>query len=83
MPEGWLELVAHELAVDVKVDASPLLETAREVAHNVERKATPLTTYLIGVAVGQSNADADLHALCARVSRLAREWESDADGRTS
>ena len=83
MPEAWLDVVARELAVNTKVDAGPLLGTAREIAHNVERKQTPLTTFLLGVAVGQQGANADLVALCERVSELARAWGTDADGRTS
>lgn len=83
MPEGWLDVVARELQVDVAVDPGPLLSTARDVAHKVERKATPLTTFLIGVAVGQRGADVDLPTICERVSELARAWETDADGRTS
>lgn len=83
MPEGWLDVVARELEVDVQVDPGPLLDTARDVAHNVERKATPLTTFLIGVAVGQGRGGAELTALCERVSELALAWDPDADGRTS
>ena len=83
MPEGWLDVVARELDIDATVDPGPLLSTARDVAHNVERKATPLTTFLIGIAVGQRGAEVELEALCRRVSELARAWDSDADGRTS
>lgn len=83
MREPWLDLVARELSVDADVEAGPLLQTARDVAHNVERKATPLTTFLIGVAIGRAGTDGDLSVLCERVSELARAWESssDADGR--
>ena len=83
MSKGWLDAVARELNIDAAVDPGPLLSTARDVAHNVERKATPLTTFLIGVAVGQRGADVNLQSVCERVSDLARAWESDADGRTS
>lgn len=83
MSKGWLDAVARELNIDAAVDPGPLLSTARDVAHNVERKATPLTTFLIGVAVGQRGADVNLQSVCERVSELARAWESDADGRTS
>ena len=31
--------------------AEQLLDVAREVAHNVERKATPLAAFLVGAAV--------------------------------
>lgn len=83
MTERWLDVVGTELGVEVSFDDAALLGTAREVAHRVERKATPLTTFLIGVAIGKSQTETDLGDLCARVSRLAQQWESsrDADGR--
>ena len=34
-----------------------LLRTSRDVAHRVERKATPLAAYLVGIAVGRSVAE--------------------------
>lgn len=82
MTDQWLDIVARDLGVDVEVDQRSLLATAREVAHRVERKATPLTTFLIGVAAGRGSGDTDVVALCARVNELAAEWESsrDADG---
>ena len=82
MPEGWLDVVASELQIDEEVDPEPLLDTARNVAHNVERKATPLTTFLIGVAAGR-RPDVDVATLCKRVSELALAWDADADGRPS
>ena len=33
------------------------LDAAREVAHRVERKATPLAVYLLGAAAGRRMAD--------------------------
>lgn len=83
MPEGWLELVSRELGIDVEIELGALLDTARDVAHNVERKATPLTTFLLGVAVGRSRGESDLPRLCERVSALALRWGQDADGRPS
>jgi hypothetical protein len=83
MTDEWLALVARDLGVDVEIDQRPLLAMAREVAHRVERKATPLTTFLIGVAIGSGSEARDIDALCARVTELAEEWESsrDAHGR--
>ena len=72
MADPWLEHVAKELAVEADVPVDALLDAARVVAHSVERKATPLTTYLIGVAVSNGG---DPEELCARVAALAREWD--------
>jgi hypothetical protein len=39
-----------------EVDVAELLELSREAAHSIERRAAPITTYLIGVAVGRGRA---------------------------
>ena len=78
---SWLEHVATELAVDADIPEDALLDAARVVAHSVERKATPLTTYLIGLAAASEGADAA--TLSRRVIELARAWDgenADADG---
>ena len=71
--DEWLRELAADLGIDDDVAVEPLLDTARVVAHSVERRATPLTTYLIGVAVGRTGAD--LEQLCQRVAELANRWE--------
>jgi hypothetical protein len=50
----WTDQLARTLGV-APIDAAlegPLLTASREVAHRVERKDTPLSTYLLGVAAG-------------------------------
>ena len=53
----WLTRLAAELgADDVPLDEAAvrdLLDLTREAAHTVERVAGPLTTFLVGVAVGR------------------------------
>ena len=53
----WLAAVAAELDVaDAALDPDAvrtLLDVTRDCAHQVERVAAPLTSYLIGVAVGR------------------------------
>ncbi len=54
----WTYRLAETLGV-TRIDPaqeSSLLRASREIAHRVERKDTPLTTYLIGVAVGTATA---------------------------
>lgn len=54
--ESWIDRLATALGEEplapTEVDA--LLDAAREVAHGVERRVTPLTTFLLGVAVGRN-----------------------------
>ncbi len=59
----WLDRLAAELGTDDVVPDEAarrdLLDLTREVAHGVERVAGPLTTFLVGVAVGRGASLAD------------------------
>jgi hypothetical protein len=73
----WLAQVAALLGVsekDVPVDA--LLSLTREVAHNVERKSAPLTTFLIGLAAGKS--DVEVTELINKITAAVNEWDANA-----
>ena len=50
--EDWTARAAAELGIDVPPSLL-LLDLSREVAHRVVRPAAPVTTYLLGVAVGR------------------------------
>jgi hypothetical protein len=52
-----------------------MLDVARDVAHQVERRATPVTTYLMGVAVGGGMPE---EVAVERVRALVEGW-SGAD----
>lgn len=69
---SWLNAVRAELGIaDVQLDNNDihtLLDLARDSAHEVERLAAPLTTYLVGMAVGRGEA---LGAAAAKVTALA------------
>jgi hypothetical protein len=68
---GWLDELAAALGIDPlgPDETSDLLDAAREVAHGVERKVTPLAAFLLGmaaerrVAAGQGRDDALAGAL--------------------
>lgn len=50
----WIDELASELGVasPANEENSALLQSAAEVAHHVERKATPVAMFLLGLAVG-------------------------------
>ncbi|HET9672348.1 MAG TPA: DUF6457 domain-containing protein [Actinomycetota bacterium] len=54
-----MNALANELRLGSlsKHEADHLLAASREVAHRVERKATPLAMYVVGLAVGRQLAD--------------------------
>lgn len=67
----WLNALAHSLQTP---DGAPddhairtLLDLARDAAHGIERPAAPLTTFLVGVAVGRG---ATLEAAAGTASAL-------------
>jgi hypothetical protein len=70
--EAWLGEVGGALGVpveDVLPDAlrAQLLDLTGDIAHNVMRLAVPLTSYLIGVAVGRGASPDDALRIVASV----------------
>ena len=67
----WLDTLSHELGLtELTVDdelVRTLLDVARDAAHEVERVAAPLTTFLLGVAVGRG---AELRAVAQTATAL-------------
>jgi hypothetical protein len=79
MTDAWLADVGRSLDVDTDViDVDSLLRLARDVAHGVERKAAPLTTFVVGYAAGARGADSDGVAELARLIRDMCPPEEDA-----
>ena len=81
--DKWLEHVARELGVQEAAATEALLDAAKVVAHTVERRATPVTTYLIGLAAAKEGAGpAEIEAICSRVVELARAWAPEDEIRS-
>ncbi len=83
--EEWTAVVSRELGLEDTVDPDTMtklvLDLARDVAHGVARPAAPLTTYLVGVAVGRrADGGAALPAVAAEVVELVRGWSNDRPG---
>lgn len=81
--DQWLAAVSAELGIDGPAldhdTVQTLLDLARDAAHEVERVAAPLTTFLVGVAVGRGG---DLGAVAAQTTALARGVGSGPNGAT-
>ncbi|HNE88604.1 MAG TPA: DUF6457 domain-containing protein [Actinomycetota bacterium] len=71
--QKWLDAVKKELGVEAEIDVDLILDVAKDAAHNVQRPAAPVTTYLLGLAVG---AGADPAEAAAKIAILAQEWDS-------
>jgi hypothetical protein len=81
--DDWLVKAATTLGVDpVDDDAQErLLGAARDVAHGVERKLTPIATFLLGAAVERRVAGGEDRAAAfdAAIADLERTIDADHD----
>jgi hypothetical protein len=74
--DDWINTVCAELGIDrSSVDERAILGLARDVAHQVDRPAAPLTSFLLGLAVG---AGQPLAGTVERLSALAAGWADDS-----
>ena len=75
--DQWLQALSAELGIDdITFDndtVHTLLDLARDTAHEVERVAAPLSTFLVGVAVGRGET---IGGASARATALAMDHES-------
>jgi hypothetical protein len=86
--DTWLARLSTELDVaDLALDddaVHTLLDLARDAAHEVERPAAPLSTFLVGVAVGRGHsldgAAAAATALALSVNRPKPDSDPSTDG---
>ena len=69
--DKWIEEVKKELGLSLDLDIESILDIARDAAHTVERKAAPVTTFLLGYAVAEG---ADIEAATNKIAELAKNW---------
>jgi Domain of unknown function (DUF6457) len=76
--DDWIVELAAALDIPRDaVDASLLLDLARDAAHSVARPAAPLTTFMVGLAAGLRGGDARAVAVAAATAqRLAQRTHS-------
>ena len=74
----WIDELCDVLDVETEVDEGLVLDLARAAAHNVERTAAPITTYLLGLAAGAGARPERIEALAARAQILAEGWDRPA-----
>lgn len=54
---SWAAELAAELDVEQPIDVDAILKLAADAAHGIMRPAAPLTTFLVGIAIGQAGGD--------------------------
>ena len=73
--DDWTAAICAELGLDPgDVHQKTVLNLARVAAHTVDRPAAPLTTYILGIAVGRGKP---LEETAAKIQELARGWPAD------
>lgn len=77
----WIDELCDVLDVEADdIDEALVLDLARVAAHNVERPAAPITTFMLGLAAGARKADPEeIERLAARAQALAEGWDRPAD----
>jgi hypothetical protein len=76
----WIDELCDALDVEVDIDEALILDLAREAAHNVDRPAAPITTFLLGYAAATFDGDPDqVERLASAATDLARRWDRSAD----
>ncbi|MFE5670782.1 NTP transferase domain-containing protein [Agromyces sp. NPDC056523] len=79
--DEWVAEAAPLVGIDpADVPIGTLLELARRAAHGVARPAAPVTTFLLGLAVGSGRSTEDLDALADRLGALAEQRGSGGGG---
>jgi Domain of unknown function (DUF6457) len=75
--DAWIETACAELGVDPGDEyTKTILNLTRVIAHKVDRRGAPLTSYLLGLAVGSGQPLADA---AARLQDIARNWPDPAE----
>lgn len=76
----WIDELCDVLDIEVEVDEALVLDLAREAAHNVQRPAAPVSTFLLGYAAARHGGDVDeVERLAGLAMGLAQRWEKSAD----
>ncbi|WOQ18297.1 DUF6457 domain-containing protein [Raineyella sp. W15-4] len=90
----WINILAHHIDTGdfelSKDDILTILDLARDASHQVERAASPLTLFLVGVAVGRGGSLGKVAAqttalvlsLDDRTTEAAEVAEDDPDDET-
>ena len=76
----WIDELCDVLDVEVEVDEALVLDLARDAAHNVDRPAAPITTFLLGYAAAASDGNPDeIERLAGLATALAGAGTSPRD----
>jgi hypothetical protein len=71
----WIDELCDALDIDTEIDEGLILDVARDAAHNVERVAAPISTYLLGYAAALRGGSPEVvEELAGAVLALAEKF---------
>lgn len=71
----WTAGLVDDLGIEQTLDVDAILQLAADAAHGIVRPAAPLTTFLVGVAIGQAGGDpARTAEILETVHRAIGRW---------
>jgi hypothetical protein len=74
---AWATGLAADLGVEQALDVDAVLDLAADAAHGIMRPAAPLTTYLVGVAIGRAGGEpAQVAEVLERVRVAIEAWDA-------
>jgi hypothetical protein len=74
--DRWVDELSLALGIEDDVDVDAILDLARDAAHDIERRAAPVTTFLVGLAAGRSTEDEAVAKALATAGALLRQRAS-------
>ncbi|MDP9223490.1 MAG: DUF6457 domain-containing protein [Actinomycetota bacterium] len=72
MFDSWVDELCLTLGIDDDIDVDEILDLARDAAHNIERRAAPVTTFLVGLAAGRAGGGDAVGDAVAKAAALLR-----------
>ncbi len=76
----WIDELCDELDIDVEVDEALILDLARDAAHSVDRRAAPISTFLLGyAAAGFEGDEEEIERLAGLAAALAARWDKSPE----
>jgi hypothetical protein len=66
--DEWTEKLSSALGVDPDVEIPAILDLARDAAHQIDRPAAPLTTFIVGYAAGVRGGSTEDVADCIDIA---------------
>ena len=81
MTEEWVKVLIKKFQLDEDIlNSEQILNLTREVAHAIERKAAPLTTFLLGFLAGKNNLSAaEISEKISQIEALVEEVKGSSN----